>query len=587
MYQLLNKTLHLRVITKKMKSKNSLPAFSVAFFLLQYFFSTSLYGQGDHAGSFYLSAGYNQALWYSRSNIRIEQGEVGNSYSMLNVKGNNKTGTALSATQLSYRLGYFFNYPQTLGIEISYDPINYAVADQQVQIKGTYNSRLNQNTTVPFSKANGYYYHLSGANLFMVNFVRRYQLFRNNTKTLRVDVLAKGGIGPALPHISNRLGVNPVESGQFQFSGWAGGAEVAARVTAFRYGYVEIAGRYNYASFNNMKIYSGTAEQKLHNFEIVASIGGALPTTRLNPLFSREKRIITMLPFYQHKDEIGRKLRKKKLKIEDGDSLMAFGQGEVPEFDEIRDRNYRRNHPMVPVPEDSIEAGIFLEIDSAGNFISGDSSIVANYAEDHLSKKDLKKRKKQSKKDKKKAEQEAEEERKRLLKEEAEKAEAEKKAIADSISMMNPGMQEPETKAPAEVAAPPVVPEPGKTEEAKAPELSKKERKRMEKEAKRKEKEAEEERKRKEKEAEEERNRMEKEAVEKKAAEEKAAEAAAPPEVKEPEKKEEAKEEQKVPDASKKERKRREKAEREERKRKEQEEADKKKAEQNTEKKDN
>lgn len=300
-----------------MGSKNSLLAFSVAFFLLQYFSGANLYAQGDHAGSVYLSAGYNQALWYSRSNIHIEQGEVGNSYSIMNVKGNNKTGTALSATQLSYRLGYFFNYPQTLGIEISYDPINYAVADQQVKIKGTYNSRWNENTTLPFSKANGYYHHLSGANLFMVNFVRRYQLFRNNTKSLRVDLLAKAGIGPALPHISNRLAVNPVESGQFQFSGWAGGAEIAARVTGFRYGYIEIAGRYNYASFNNMKIYNGTAEQKFHNFEIVASIGGALPTTRLNPLFSREKRILTMLPFYQHKDEIGRKLRKKKLVTEE------------------------------------------------------------------------------------------------------------------------------------------------------------------------------------------------------------------------------------------------------------------------------
>ncbi len=578
----------MRVITKKMRSKNYLRAFSVAFFLLQYLFIPVAFGQGDHAGSFYLSAGYNQALWYSRSNIKIEQGEVGNSYSMIDVKAKTNTGATLSATQLSYRLGYFFNYPQTLGLELSFDPVNYALADQQARIKGTFNSKLNQNTFIPFTAANGYYYQLNGANLFMVNFVRRYQLFRNNTKSLRVDALAKAGLGPALPNVSNRLGVNPVKSGNFQFSGWGAGAEVAARVTGFRYGFIEIAGRYNYASLKNITVYNGTAEQNFRNIQVMASVGVTLPSTRLNPLFFKEKRIVTILPFYQHKDEIGRKLRKKKLNIEDGDSLGIYGLGEVPEFDEIRDRNYRRNHPMVPVPEDSIEAGIFLEIDSAGNFITGDSSIVANYAEDHLSKKDLKKRKKQSKKDKKKAEQEAEAERKRILKEEAEKAEAEKKAIADSISMMNPGMQEPETKAPAEVTAPPVVAEPGKTEEAKAPELSKKERKRLEKEAKQKAKEAEEERKRKEKEAEEERKRVEKEASEKKAAEEKAAEAAAPPpEVKEPEKKEEAREEPKAPDASKKERKRREKQEREERKRKEKEDAEKKKAEENSEKKDN
>jgi hypothetical protein len=563
----MSKTLFLPTITKKMRSKNYLLAFSVTFFLLQF---TSAYGQFDHAGSVYLGVGYNQALWYGKSTIHIEQGEVGNSYNMVGVKGNNKTNTPIGPTQLNYRLGYFFNYAQTMGIEISYDPMNYAIASQNVQVKGTFNSKLNQNITVPFSPTGSYYYHLSGLNLFMVNLVRRYEVYQNNAKSIRVDIMGKAGVGPAFPHISNRLGVNAVESGQLQWSGWDAGLEAGVRVTGYRYGYLELTGKYAYVNLTGMKVYNGTAEQKLHGFEVVATIGGALAVTRLNPLFTKEKRIVTILPWYQVKGSLGRKLRKKKIVTAEGDSLAINGISDIPEFDEITGRNYRRNHPMVSVPEDSIENNIYLSIDSAGHFISGDSSIVANYAEDHLSKKDLKKRKKKQKQDKKKAEAEEKAKQKEL--------EAKMKATQDSIDAANKAITEPAAVTPPGETTPAVTPpadsigEGKAPEEAKAPELSKKERKRKEKEErealKRKEKEQRDEAKRLEKEKAEEAKRLEKEK----------AEATPPPaETKEPEKKEEVKEEPKAPEMSKKERKRKEKEEREERKRKEKEEADKKK----------
>ncbi len=554
-----------------MRSKNCLLAFWVTFFLLQFISVPASFAQFDHSGSFYLGVGYNKALWFSKSTIHVEQGEVGNSYNMVKVKGTNNTGTAIGPTQLNYRLGYYFNYMQTMGIEISYDPINYAIANQNVLIKGTYNSKLNQTLSIPFSSGGTSYYELTGMNLFMVNLVRRYQVYRNNAKSLRVDIMTKGGVGPAFPHYKNRFGVNPVESGQLTWSGWDAGLEAGVRVTGYRYGYLELAGKYTYVALNGMKVYNGTAEQKIHGFEIVATLGGALPITRLNPLFTKEKRIVTILPFFQHKSEIGRKLRKKKIVTKEGDSLAVNGLTEIPEFDEITNRNYRRNHPMVPVPEDSIENNIFLAVDSAGNFVSGDSTIVANYAEDHLSKKELRKRKKDEKR------------KKRNSVQEVKTKEPEAPPVnPDSVSAQPGEVKEPEVKAPevtnppAEVTTPPAgaeappAAEPEKKEEVKAPELSKKERKRKEKE----EREA---RERKEKEEREARERKEKEDREAAERAEKEKAAAATPE---PEKKEEVKpEETKAPEMSKKERKRKEKEEREERKRKEKEESEKKKEE--------
>src|ERR1700760_272164 len=88
-------------------------------------------------GSVYFSAGYNKA-WHGPSTIQVSQQQLGNGYSFIHAKGDNKTHTAISAFQLNYRLGYYCNFEQTLGIEFNYDPVNYHVTDgQQVTLKGT------------------------------------------------------------------------------------------------------------------------------------------------------------------------------------------------------------------------------------------------------------------------------------------------------------------------------------------------------------------------------------------------------------------------------------------------------------------
>ena len=84
---------------------------------------------GSHHGSFYISGGLNMPT-FNRPDIHIEQKSLGNSYDLIQVKGDNKTtNTALFPWNLNYRLGYYFNYDQTLGIELSYDPVNFHIVD--------------------------------------------------------------------------------------------------------------------------------------------------------------------------------------------------------------------------------------------------------------------------------------------------------------------------------------------------------------------------------------------------------------------------------------------------------------------------
>ncbi len=622
-----NKSLHLSRITKKMGAIKSFTVLPILLFLLYLFVPFQTYAQ---LGTIYFSAGYNN-VWYGKSNIHLEQGELGNSYTMLKVKGDSKTGAAISPLMLNYRLGFYFGEFQTVGMEISYDPFNYAIKDNQVVTeKGTVNGKLNVTKPVLFSKGAGSYYYFSGVNFINVNFVRRYHVFNNNTKSLQLDIVGKVGVGPAMPHFQSSLPVNPVDGPQFAQGGWNTGAEIGLKATVYRFVYLEITGKYDYANFNNLKIYNGTANQELHTYGVIASVGATLPTMKLNPLFHKEHRITTILPFYQHIDQLTKTPRKKKLKKGDGttgDSLSVNGMEDIPEFDEIVEKKYRKEHPITynTIPDDSISKYMFLELDSTGKIIGPDSMINRDSvfelpkAPVHLSKRELKKQKKEerrarkeqarkekegllpngteSKTDSSKApevttpavndtgalvpaepgtkpeepkapEHLSKKERKRKEKE-AREAKAEEERKAKEAQKEAPKTEE--TKAP-EVTAPETnVPEP-KTEEVKpeapkAPEMSKKERKRKEKE----EREAKKEEERKARE-EEKRKAAELKEQEKKAEETKAPEVAAP-EIKPPEQKtEEVKpEEPKAPEMSKKERKRMEKEARKAKKQKEKE----------------
>ena len=84
------------------------------------------------------------------------------------------------------------------------------------------------NTTINFSDANGYHYYLNnGANFLLFNFVKRWHWLGKTTKNFKVDVLAKAGIGPVIPHVdSSFLIIEMVYVKLYFFTHWKSDTKV-------------------------------------------------------------------------------------------------------------------------------------------------------------------------------------------------------------------------------------------------------------------------------------------------------------------------------------------------------------------------
>ncbi len=312
-----------------MRTNNTLHGVLIMLFVL---FACTFHSAAQQ-GSVYFSAGFNKS-WYNNSTIHIVQDELGNSYDLYRAKGNDKTNSAFSPLLMNYRLGYYFNEWQDLGLEINFDPVKYTIADGSVvSVNGMVRNILNVQTTARFSIKNGSYYYFDGVNLFLLNFVKRWRVYRANSSDISIDILGKGGIGPVMPHFHSNLPINPLSGPALTWGGWDYGIEAAARVTLYRYAYVELAFKYDYAMMDGLQIYDGMASQNLATREVIASIGFTLPTTKMNPLFRKEKRIVTMLPWYQHMDELGDVPPVK------GINTDTLGGPGVPEFSDIIDKN--------------------------------------------------------------------------------------------------------------------------------------------------------------------------------------------------------------------------------------------------------
>lgn len=245
-------------------------------------------------GSFYLSWGYNTE-WYTRSTVHVKQPSLGNDYKLVRVTAHDRPGwddglfsKAMTIPQYNYRIGYFFNEKQDLALEINFDHTKYIISDgQQVNVKGTINGQK-VNGPREFSEASGSYYYLNnGANFLLFNLVKRFRLVQPGpANKLKLDLLAKAGVGPVIPHVENSFFGQANEPG-FQIGGWNTGVETAFRLTAFRYAYLEFAQKFDYARYSHLKVYEGRARQAFGTYELILNLGFTLPTGKHNKEFAK------------------------------------------------------------------------------------------------------------------------------------------------------------------------------------------------------------------------------------------------------------------------------------------------------------
>lgn len=228
----------------------------------------------------YFSWGYNTE-WYTRSSVKIKQTAIGNDYELINVKGHDNRGwdkglfsKALTIPQYNYRLGFFLNNKKDIGFEINFDHTKFIITDgQYISIKGKLDGR-NVDTTVHFTKDEGFYYYLNnGANFLLFNIMKRWHWYDNKKQNIKLDFIGKAGIGPLIPHVENSF-FGKKNNPDFQLGGWNIGAEGAIRSTFFKHVYLEFAGKLDYARYSHLHLYAnGSARQAFGTAEFILSLG--------------------------------------------------------------------------------------------------------------------------------------------------------------------------------------------------------------------------------------------------------------------------------------------------------------------------
>jgi len=280
----------------------------IVFFAMSVFAPIKSYSQIQNydekpRGSIYFGIGY-QMQFYSNADIKVKQDALNNNYTLKNVTAlDNGANVPFSPMQLNFRVGYFFNYNQDEGFELSIDPCKYFVQDgEKAQLHGTVAGVNENNGSLLFSKSAGTYYYLyNGLGKVMFNYVGRFGLYRKESYNFALDIIYKGGLGLMMPKVENSLDGHKNASG-LEMAGINFGVEPGLRWISHRHFILDLTYKYNYGILGNLKVYEGTASQNISSGAIILSLGVFLPTTKLNPLFDKgwahRKRINHTRPMY-------------------------------------------------------------------------------------------------------------------------------------------------------------------------------------------------------------------------------------------------------------------------------------------------
>ncbi|HLB56454.1 MAG TPA: hypothetical protein VJK30_03900 [Coxiellaceae bacterium] len=242
--------------------------------------------------SWYVSWGYNSDNW-SNSDITIIQPDLHNAFTIYNVSAGDCPGwttglfnKSLMGPQYNIRIGHYFTAAHTWGVELSFDHTKYNTNLNQVaRVSGEVNGvPFNQNEVLTSQYFN-YKLH-NGANLLMVNLVRRKTVAQSSRALFQLAAIGKFGGGVMLPHPENTIMGNTVDVGSktwsnafglhhgwWQFGGWVVGAEAGMQLLVHRSVYVELTDKEAFITLNNIQVYDGVASQSMWLNEVIGNVG--------------------------------------------------------------------------------------------------------------------------------------------------------------------------------------------------------------------------------------------------------------------------------------------------------------------------
>lgn len=233
------------------------------------------------SGTLSFAWGYNKS-WFSRSSIHFSDHTTDDyDFTLYNLEAHDRPGLEIVGTNLSnlsvpqyvYRLAYFFNDPNDLGVEICFDHVKYVMTQNQTaRIEGEIRGRKVSTDTVVSSQFLRFE-HTNGANFWMVNFLKRQNLVKSSNRLHWLGLLGKVGVGVVIP--KSDVAIFDVETdNRYHIAGYVLGLDVGLRYDFLKYGFVEASLKGAYADYSDvLTVGEGRASHSFFTLEAIMSLG--------------------------------------------------------------------------------------------------------------------------------------------------------------------------------------------------------------------------------------------------------------------------------------------------------------------------
>jgi hypothetical protein len=187
----------------------------------------------------------------------------------------NKIRDVINVTipQFVFRIGY--ELTQKWGIELNYDHTKYVVDDyQSLRIKGQLNDDWVDEQIVLNPDSFLHFEHTDGANFWMINAVRKLNVYTPSSNFKLSWVLKPGG-GVVIPRTEVWLYGQRLNN-NWKLAGWIVGVETGLRVEFLKNGLFEFVGKGSYADYVNTFVLgrgNGKANHHFFTGQLTATIG--------------------------------------------------------------------------------------------------------------------------------------------------------------------------------------------------------------------------------------------------------------------------------------------------------------------------
>ncbi|MGQ0737915.1 MAG: hypothetical protein ACT4OJ_02540 [Bacteroidota bacterium] len=180
-------------------------------------------------------------------------------------------GEGIDAPQWSLRFGFLFNSKGGWGIEWSYDHAKYVLKQgQRVRLRGNISGQQYDTDSI-LHPSFIEYEHTDGANYYMLNLVRRNNLFTSK-KNRHTDLLLKAGAGIVIPRTESRI-MGGYYNEHYHISGWLAGAEGSLRQELLKNIFAELSLKGVYADYSDVLLWGGgRASQHWWSFQYLMTV---------------------------------------------------------------------------------------------------------------------------------------------------------------------------------------------------------------------------------------------------------------------------------------------------------------------------